>query len=44
MVKTTVKERRNYTRAKRVLSIQFRLFEKKGRGVEDEWHLSTRAV
>ncbi len=40
MVKTSIKERRNFSRAKRVLSIQYRLVNKRIRVQENGWQLS----
>ena len=34
-------ERRNFPRAKRVLSIEYRLINPKRRGIDNTWHLST---
>ena len=41
MVKTAAEDRRIYIRAKRVLSIQFRLFKSKIKNLDRTWHLST---
>lgn len=41
MVQQNTSERRDYVRAKRVLSIQYRLKKSKGKKVESEWDLST---
>lgn len=41
MVKTAILERRNFVRAKRVLSIEFRLIKSNRRSLDTEWHLST---
>lgn len=40
MVKSIVKERRNWPRAKRILSIEYRLFKSR-RQTNRSWHLST---
>ena len=40
MVKSVVKERRNFLRAKRVLSLQYRLVSRQGKGNGNPWHLS----
>ena len=34
-------ERRKYIRAKRVLSIQHRLYKRRGKLIKNSWHLST---
>ena len=36
-----LKERRRYTRAKRILSIEYRLYKSKRQNADREWHLST---
>ncbi len=41
MVKLTVEEKRRYIRAKRILSIEFRLARSKGKNRDNAWHLST---
>lgn len=41
MVKSLTKERRNWSRAKRVLSIEYRLYRAPRRGPEEAWCLST---
>ena len=41
MVKQLVQERRNWVRAKRVLSIEFRRVSKNKSYIDDAWHLST---
>ena len=42
MVKaTSVQERRIWSRAKRVLSLQFRLVNRQNKEYKDQWHLST---
>ena len=41
MVKAAVQERRVWTRAKRVLSLQFRLINRQNKEYKDQWHLST---
>jgi len=41
MVKSVIKERRNAIRAKRVLSIEYRLIKSKLKKFDGEWHLST---
>lgn len=41
MVKQIIEERRHGVRAKRVLSIQYRLVKNRGRDGERHWHLST---
>lgn len=41
MVKQVIKERRNHPRAKRILSIEYRLHKSKSALGEQEWHLST---
>ncbi len=41
MVKQAVRERRNWVRAKRVLSIEFRLKKGSRKGGDSDWHLST---
>jgi len=41
MVKADPKERRSWVRAKRVLSIQYRLSQSKRKSVSKEWNLST---
>lgn len=41
MVKADILERRSFARAKRVLSIEFRLVKSKRRNVDSMWHLST---
>ena len=41
MKKSHFHERRKYIRAKRVLSIQHRLYKRRGKLVKDSWHLST---
>jgi hypothetical protein len=40
-MKTSVKERRIHIRAKRVLSIEFRLVSPKRKNMDTQWHLST---
>ena len=41
MVKQLIGDRRNATRAKRILSIQFRLTKSRYKGGDTHWHLST---
>ena len=41
MVKPMIKERRRHSRAKRILSIEYRLYKSKRRHSDPEWHLST---
>ena len=41
MVKQTGQERRQAVRAKRILSIQFRLIDGKNKSADRRWHLST---
>ena len=41
MVKQTLEERRNGIRAKRILSIQYRLVKSKIKNKNGDWHLST---
>ncbi len=41
MVKQTVDERREYVRAKRILSVRHRLVKRKNKAMHDFWYLST---
>jgi len=41
LVKQIIEERRHGVRAKRILSVQFRLAKGKGKKPEKNWHLST---
>ena len=41
MVKAFMEERRHWVRAKRVLSIEFRLIKRKGKDISGPWFLST---
>jgi len=41
MVKQMIKERRGFSRAKRILSIEYRLYKSKYQHGDREWHLST---
>ena len=41
MVKPMIKERRGYSRAKRILSIEYRLYKSRRQPTDQEWHLST---
>ncbi|HBO97827.1 MAG TPA: hypothetical protein DE315_01475 [Candidatus Omnitrophica bacterium] len=41
MVKPMIKERRGYSRAKRILSIEYRLYKSRRRPADQQWHLST---
>lgn len=41
MVKAIIKERRGWPRAKRILSIEYRLFKSRRRQADRSWHLST---
>ncbi len=41
MVKPMIKERRSYSRTKRILSIEYRLYKSRSRHTDREWHLST---
>jgi hypothetical protein len=41
MVKQIIKERRSWPRAKRILSIEYRLFKSRRRQADRSWHLST---
>lgn len=40
MVKELLQERRSWLRAKRVVSIQFRLIQSRGKHTDKAWHLS----
>lgn len=40
MVKELVQERRSWLRAKRVVSIQFRLIQSRGKHTDKAWHLA----
>ena len=41
MVKSMVKERRSYSRATRILSIEYRLYKSRRQHNDPNWHLST---
>lgn len=41
MVKSLIKERRSYSRAKRILSIEYRLYKSRRQHTDQQWHLST---
>ena len=41
MVKPMIKERRSYSRTKRILSIEYRLYKSRRRPTDQQWHLST---
>lgn len=41
MVKTMSRERRDFSRAKRILSIEYRLYKSKRQYGNSQWHLST---
>ena len=40
MIRRLTTERRKFIRAKRVLSVQHRLFQRNGKKISDSWHLS----
>lgn len=41
MVKQTIDERRQYIRAKHVLSMEYRIVKSRRKTFDDEWHLTT---
>ncbi len=41
MVKSMIKERRRHSRAKRILSIEYRLYKSRHHHTDRDWHLST---
>ena len=41
MKKAEIAERRRYVRAKRILSIEHRIYKRKGKMVDGRWHYST---
>lgn len=40
MIRRLTTERRQFTRANRVMSVQHRLFKRNGKKINDQWHLS----